>query len=139
MMISSLKGYPLPQIIDDEYLLGYGEGNQPSNTESSMSLFIYSIRLFDILPGILSTFYTKHDTTCSIGKVKVHGWSDNWLQDIWRYNKSLEELRDSLPDRLKMSYGAQDYSAGTQSPDDNTQLLRNVFHSRCVHYMSRST
>ncbi|EDO00513.1 hypothetical protein SS1G_14383 [Sclerotinia sclerotiorum 1980 UF-70] len=48
---------PEPAIIDDQYLSSDSQGVQQSGLHSRMYLFVYSLRLFDIMDEILSEFY----------------------------------------------------------------------------------
>ncbi|KIW70142.1 hypothetical protein PV04_02442 [Phialophora macrospora] len=129
VMIESTRDCPLPQAIDDEYLLSTAEGCQPVGQESRMLLFIYSIKLWNILHDVLSTFYSGKQSTCFVGRVEVHGWSPSWLNDLFQLEQSLEELEDSLPERLKLST--------LQRPDaqleDWVRLQIYVFQSRLLY------
>ncbi|QSZ28565.1 hypothetical protein DSL72_003063 [Monilinia vaccinii-corymbosi] len=91
-----------PAMIDDQYLSGNGEGVQPLGLHSRMYLFVYSIRLFDIMEEILSKFYIHQGGKCGSSSSKSFDpWSINDLASLLTINAKLDEFRESLPQVLK--------------------------------------
>ena len=125
-MIQATRESPLPQAIDDEYLLVNAEGCQPVGLEPRMNLFIYSIKLWNILHDVLSTFYSGSRNSCFIDKVEVHGWSPSWLNDLLRLDEALDGLQTSLPGNLKLAK----LEGTTSQVDDWVRLQIYVFQSR---------
>lgn len=97
-MISYQSRVPLPQMIDDEYLLEDGEGSQPSHVNPQLGSFVYSSKLFDILNDILVSFYVKTNTVFL--RSETRSWSCEELDAVLRLNMALNEFQDSLPSYL---------------------------------------
>ncbi|KAF7886500.1 uncharacterized protein EAF01_011178 [Botrytis porri] len=94
-----------PSIIDDQYLTADFHqvlGTQPSGVHSRMNLFVYSLRLFDIMDEILSNFYVFQG-----GKSESHSsksfdpWSVGDLASILTINAKLDDFRESVPQIFK--------------------------------------
>ncbi|KAJ9616544.1 hypothetical protein H2200_000263 [Cladophialophora chaetospira] len=129
VMIQATSESPLPQAIDDEYLLETTEGTQPASQESRMNLFIFSIKLWNILHDILSTFYSGSRNSCFVDEVEVHGWSTTWLYDLLKLDNALDDLQSSLPESLKL----EKLEAAALQVQDSDRLQIYVFHSRFLY------
>lgn len=91
-----------PAIIDDQYLSTEGEGVQPLGLHSRMYLFVYSLRLFDIMDEILSEFYLLQGGKSGSNSSKFFDpWSVRVLGNILTINGKLDDFRDSVPQILK--------------------------------------
>ncbi|KAL6360874.1 hypothetical protein LRP88_06582 [Fusarium phalaenopsidis] len=99
-MISTKSKVPMPLMIDDEYLLEDGEGRQPSHLNPQLASFVYSNKLFDILHGILVSFYEKKNTV--FRRLDTQFWSCDQLNTVLELNMALNEFRDSLPGYLSV-------------------------------------
>jgi hypothetical protein len=131
-MISAQTKVPLPQMVDDEILLQEGEGSQPSNIESRMSLFIFSIKLFDILHDVLATVYSPYEGSSSYQATGTRWWSGQRLNDMLRLNTVLGDLLEIVPDHLKFSNAPRT----ANNTDRRWQAMQaNLFQSR---YAARS-
>lgn len=95
MMIWAQSQVPMPQMIDDEYLLEDGEGSQPPHISPQLGTFVYSNKLFDILNDILAAFYVKRKH--ELPQSDARSWSCDELNTVLRFNKELNEFRASIP------------------------------------------
>jgi hypothetical protein len=126
-MISARTKVPLPQMVDDEILLQEGEGSQPSNIESRMGLFIFSIKLFDILHDVLATVYSPYEGSSSYQATGTRWWSGQRLNDMLRLNTALDDLLEIVPDHLKFSNAPRT----ANNTDRGWQAMQaNLFQSR---------
>lgn len=98
-MISTSK-IPLPLLIDDEYLSETEEGEQPPDKLSYMGLFVYSIKLLDILEEILSTFYSQQDSLNDSPYVNFQEKFRQEMHNILRLNSKLDAFVNTLPEYL---------------------------------------
>lgn len=102
-MVSSSWAVELPAMIDDEYLLEVGEGSQPPDAPSQMSLFMYSTRLFGILDEILSKFY-HHPTRLFLDDTGgVDSQFPETLTEVLRLEADLNRCNNEIPDFLNVS------------------------------------
>jgi hypothetical protein len=114
---------PLPQILDDEVLLPEGNKPQSRHTESRIALFVYSIKLFDILHEILVTIYNISERNYENEITSCRWWSGQRLHSMLRLNAALDDLLETVPIHLKLNVG--------QTTDDGCQLMQsNVFQAR---------
>ena len=91
-----------PAMIDDCYLSADHQGLQPSDLHSRMYLFVYSLRLFDIMDEILSEFYALEGGGSGSNSSKSFDpWSVRDLANILTINAKLDEWRDDVPEILK--------------------------------------
>ncbi|KAJ9645506.1 hypothetical protein H2204_001086 [Knufia peltigerae] len=125
MMVGSINDFPLPQAVDDEYLLEDGEGVQPAHQESRIILFIHCIKLFEIQRDTLLALYTKEASIKLSGKLHLSGWSEHWLSELLKINHSLEEVEEALPDQLRLTPLADHHEHG--------RFQSNVFNGRFLY------
>ncbi|APA14928.1 hypothetical protein sscle_13g096980 [Sclerotinia sclerotiorum 1980 UF-70] len=93
---------PEPAIIDDQYLSSDSQGVQQSGLHSRMYLFVYSLRLFDIMDEILSEFYVLQGGKSGSNSSKnFDPWSVRDLASILTINAKLDDFRESVPKILK--------------------------------------
>lgn len=105
-----------PTIIDDQYLSTNGQGVQPPGLRSRMTLFVYSIRLFDIMDEILSEFYAhqgEKSGSNSNSPKSFDSWSVRDLASILTINAKLDDFRESVPQIFK------DITQGSYTPGTN--------------------
>jgi hypothetical protein len=92
-MVARTGTTPVPSLIDDEYLLTDGEGQQPSETPSRMGLCAYSSKLFEILADVLSTFYAFDPRPLSPSKEYLQGIVHQALE----FDRRLDRFSDTIP------------------------------------------
>ncbi|KAM5369018.1 hypothetical protein ACJZ2D_009221 [Fusarium nematophilum] len=127
-MISTPTEVPLPQMIDDDYLLEVGEGAQPSRLNSQIGAFVYSNKLFDILNDILGTFYTGKSTLFQRKHTCDWGFQD--LETVLRFNRALNEFWHSLP-RYLANHGEAETSNNSQ--EARVALGAKILYSRFLY------
>ncbi|TGO69783.1 hypothetical protein BOTNAR_0007g00640 [Botryotinia narcissicola] len=126
---------PEPSIIDDRYLIAdfhQVPGAQPSGVHSRMNLFVYSLRLFDIMDEILSKFYVfqggknESDSTKSFDP-----WSVGDLASILTINAKLDDFRESVPRIFKdvnsFALGTDAFAPGQLHVVLQSKVLRSRF------------
>ncbi|CCD34452.1 putative transcriptional regulatory protein [Botrytis cinerea BcDW1] len=105
MIRSGSYDVPEPSIIDDQYLTADSHqvpGAQPSGVHSRMNLFVYSLRLFDIMDEILSKFYVFQGSKSESNLAKsFNPWSVDDLASILNINAKLDDFRGSVPQIFK--------------------------------------
>lgn len=105
MIRSGSYDVPEPSIIDDQYLTADSHqvpGAQPSGVHSRMNLFVYSLRLFDIMDEILSKFYVFQGSKSESNLAKsFNPWSVDDLASILTINAKLDDFRGSVPQIFK--------------------------------------
>ncbi|KAF3395135.1 hypothetical protein DPV78_009209 [Talaromyces pinophilus] len=119
-MILPGSSVPLPQMIDDEYLLDEGEGCQPPQLRSFIEGFVYSIRLFDILHDVLIACYSP-----SIGGDVL----DKQLSTVMRINSDLDRFLQDLPPHLSVEKRPED------SQDNSFSLYCNILNYRLLPHL----
>ncbi|KAF4423119.1 Zn(2)-C6 fungal-type DNA-binding domain [Fusarium acutatum] len=82
---------PLPQMIDDEYLLEEGEGCQPAATPSLLSALEVSMKIFDVVAGAREVNAASFSRALQMPE----------LIRILQLNERLTEIEDNLPEHLK--------------------------------------
>lgn len=133
-MISTRCNVPLPLMVDDEYLLGNGEGCQPSQSKSRMGLFIYSIKLFDIMNDVLFSCYFQKDGRYSSQDADIQRWSQQRLDEVLRLNSALDDFIETLPDHLRIKHTRE----STGDLQGNRSLLQaRVLYSRSATFKFR--
>ncbi|KAF4420578.1 Transcriptional activator acu-15 [Fusarium acutatum] len=119
-MLPCSSRVPLPLTIDDEYLLETGEGTQPPDSPCRLGLFIYTIRLLEILDKVLKCFYAQ-DALEGDEQTEMPLLA---LDKMLTLNSKLDIFLDGLPDYLKLHGG---------SPDFNTQQENTLLQSRILY------
>lgn len=103
-MISSPSSILLPLLIDDEYLLSEGEGQQPANTVSYVGLFLYSFKLFEMMSDVLKMVYHQKETSFQNTQpgTCTSWWRPNILDNILKLDTTLDTFLSSLPPHLRI-------------------------------------
>jgi hypothetical protein len=95
-----------PKAIDDAFLQCAGEGFQPLGLPSYVEGFVYSLGLFEILDDVLAV---SHDSQEEDEEEHTDGHRHrdrkpmSRLVDTLSLNSQLEDLVNSMPDRLRLS------------------------------------
>ncbi|SCV36739.1 related to transcription activator protein acu-15 [Fusarium fujikuroi] len=92
---------PLPQMIDDEYLLEEGEGCQPAATPSLLDALAVSMKIFDVVAGVREVNAASFSKALQMPE----------LMKILQLNERLTEIEDNLPEHLKYKSGQAASSA----------------------------
>ncbi|KAE8443487.1 hypothetical protein EG329_001798 [Mollisiaceae sp. DMI_Dod_QoI] len=101
-MISLPSSIPLPLLIDDEYLLVDGEGQQPANTDSYLGFFLSSLKLFDIMSDVLTMYYNQKESSLHSHHTGTPWWRSHLLDDILKIDSTLDDFANTLPNHLKI-------------------------------------
>ncbi|KUJ08915.1 uncharacterized protein LY89DRAFT_599295 [Mollisia scopiformis] len=126
MVAQAKSSTAIPAMIDDDFLLEYGIGTQPSQLPSRMALFVYSLRLFDILDEILTTCYPIRPSTSSQPDDQH---TPHLMNDILRLNGALDVLYEDIPSYLK----PEDSARSVDPHPEHVTLQKNVFRSRFLY------
>ncbi|KAF7915571.1 hypothetical protein BELL_0497g00010 [Botrytis elliptica] len=126
---------PEPSIIDDQYLTAdfhQVPGAQPSGAHSRMNLFVYSLRLFDIMDEILSNFYVFQGSKSESDSTKSFDpWSVGDLASILTINAKLDDFRESVPQIFKdvtsFALGTDAFAPGQLHVVLQSKVLRSRF------------
>ncbi|KAH7477397.1 hypothetical protein FOMA001_g10491 [Fusarium oxysporum f. sp. matthiolae] len=120
---------PLPITIDDEYLLEIGEGTQPPGSSCRLGLFVYTIRLLEILDEVLKSFYAQdaQEQVMDIDNQKKKPLLD--LDEMLRLNSQLDVFLDGLPDYLTL----QGTSTDSDVQQDNILLQPRILYCRFLY------
>lgn len=100
-MISSPSHVPVPLLIDDEYLLVEGEGEQPPDVPSRLGLFVSSCKLFEILHEILYNFYGEESGNGLLEQFKSDSRARDILVEVLDYNRRLDRFSNTIPEYLQ--------------------------------------
>jgi hypothetical protein len=119
-MVSDYAGIQLSSVIDDEFLLHHGEGTQPVNLPSKMSLFVYSTQLFDILEEVLSTFYYNGTKQPFFHGEGLDMWSREALSKVLQIDSKLVQFKAALPEIFSKGFA----QLGENEPFRNNILLQ---------------
>jgi hypothetical protein len=98
---------PLPEKIDDEYLVEDGIGTQPSGKPSIVDALIATIDMFEVIEGAQEATYGT----------LTRGLRLPELTEILQLNEKFDKIEDNLPSYLKNSKGST-----SNTPRD--QILR---------------
>ncbi|TPX08532.1 uncharacterized protein E0L32_010019 [Thyridium curvatum] len=101
---------PLPKEIDDEYLVEGGAGTQPPEKPSHMGLFVSACKLFEILHGILGTFYGPN----SDPRHNDPPPSEQVLGDVLNFNRQLDTFLKQMPEHLNIWSGPRALALGNE-------------------------
>lgn len=125
-MLPCRSRVPLPITIDDEYLLEIGEGTQPPGSPCRLGLFVYTIRLLEILDEVLKSFYAQdaQEQVMDIDNQTKMPLLD--LDEMLRLNSQLDLFLDGLPDYLTI----QGTSTDSDVQQDNTLLQPRILYCR---------
>ena len=126
-MILESSDVPLPEMIDDEYLLENSQGVQPTNVSPQMGCFVYSSHLFDILHEILVEIYVKKKANPQ--EQNALCWSGEGLQTIMTYHRALSKFQETLPAYLIKDDNNMSPSSIAES---GIALGSKILHSRCA-------
>ncbi|SCO78388.1 uncharacterized protein FRV6_02601 [Fusarium oxysporum] len=120
---------PLPITIDDEYLLEIGEGTQPPGSPCRLGMFVYTIRLLEILDEVLKSFYAQdaQEQVMDIDNQTKMPLLD--LDEMLRLNSQLDVFVDGLPDYLTL----QGTSTDSDVQQDNTLLQPRILYCRFLY------
>jgi hypothetical protein len=122
-MGSNYPDVELPTMIDDEFLLQVGEGQQP-NQPSRMFCFVYSIQLTNILEEVLLTFYHRQD-----GKLYLNSHPSEALSRVLTLDAKLHQFWKTIPDM----YILENHHQHRDTPwHSNVLLQASVLWNRCV-------
>ncbi|KAG5790027.1 hypothetical protein H9Q69_010921 [Fusarium xylarioides] len=124
-MLPCSSRVPLPLTIDDEYLLETGEGTQPPGSPCRLGLFVYTIRLLEILDEVLKCFYTQ-DAQESDEQTEMPLLA---LDKMLTLNSKLDIFLDGLPDYLKLYGGSPDLD----TQQGNTLLQPRILYCRFLY------
>ncbi|EGU86233.1 hypothetical protein FOXB_03255 [Fusarium oxysporum f. sp. conglutinans Fo5176] len=126
-MLSHSSLVPLPLMVDDEYLLEDGEGTQPAATLCRMGLFVYTVKLLDILNEMLHCFYAEagHAQVVTIGNHQERSMPD--LHEMLRLNSKLDQFLEALPSNLRL----QTVSGNPDAPSGSALLQARILYCRC--------
>lgn len=91
----------LPSMIDDEYLMEAGEGVQPIGLPSQMSLFVYTIRLFDILEEVLAIFYSAQCNLFFEDETRLGSQASEAFSEVLRLEAKLNQFNSEIPRFLR--------------------------------------
>lgn len=128
-MIPPQSEVPLPLDIDDEYLLAEGGGTQPLEVPSKLGMFVYSIRLYDILGDILSTVYTS-GVSSPVPSVDIkQRMTQSYIHHMIHLNRKLDDFTESLPRHLMVP---KDPTPSGTRPDPGGTFQARVLHCRSV-------
>ncbi|TEY44385.1 hypothetical protein BOTCAL_0352g00050 [Botryotinia calthae] len=135
MIRSGSYDVPEPSIIDDQYLTADSHqvpGAQPSGVHSRMNLFVYSLRLFDIMDEILSKFYVFQGSKSESNLAKSFDpWSVDDLASILTINAKLDDFRGSVPQIFKdvtsFALGTDAFAPGQLHVVLQSKVLRSRF------------
>ncbi|ENH68111.1 Transcriptional activator protein acu-15 [Fusarium oxysporum f. sp. cubense race 1] len=131
-MLPCRSRVPLPITIDDEYLLEIGEGTQPPGSPCRLGMFVYTIRLLEILDEVLKSFYAQdaQEQVMDIDNQTKMPLLD--LDEMLRLNSQLDVFVDGLPDYLTL----QGTSTDSDVQQDNTLLQPRILYCRCSAWWS---
>lgn len=87
--------------MDDEYLLSDGEGHQPVSTVSYMGLFLWSLKLFDIMSEVLALSNRLKEDAAQSSEAVAIWWRSHLLDDILKIDRTLDHFLEMLPDHLR--------------------------------------
>lgn len=117
-MIISPSTVPLPMMIDDEYLLVDGEGQQPAGIVSYLGLFLASLRLYDIMKDVVAKCYYQKEPLSQGERGVSPWWRSHHLDDILTLDNTLNDFLASIPNHLRTqnnsTQGWTEHAAGMQ-------------------------
>lgn len=123
---SGEESIPKPMVIDDEYLNEEQDAIQPADKVPRLGLFVWSLKLYDILYEILATLYNKGPEKSALRCRDGENW--NLLSDVLTLNQRLDEFQEQLPEYLRPQ--TQSMSPPNLQNADHEKLQRQVLHCR---------
>lgn len=129
-MISSFS-LPLPLLVDDEFLLSNGEGQQPEDTISYLGLFVSSITLYEIMADVLAMSSAYRELRLRETQKSRPWWDFHSLDRILEINKALEEFELSLPTHLR---APQSYDEAIKNSQRMAWIQAKILHCRYVFH-----
>lgn len=135
-MVTKNWDVPLPALIDDEYLLAEGQGQQPSHIPSRLALLISSSNLFSILDEILNFFYAEHLSKDLDGKGEDDSHVREMISKVLVLNRRLEEFADTVPDYIR---GAISACRAPKEQNTSVQIQEQVLYCRYVARLGYSS
>ncbi|KAF4453989.1 transcriptional regulatory [Fusarium albosuccineum] len=117
---------PLPQMIDDEYLLEDGEGTQPEDSPCRKGLFVYTVRLLDILSEVLGSFYAEAGHAQIVSSDKNQHTSIPDLHEMLRLNSKLDQLLEAIPASLRLKLVLRN----SETPSGSALLQARILYCR---------
>src|SRR5258706_16416748 len=102
-MTSNNRTVKYPELIDDEYLVDTDlqssdieDGQQPDSIRPRIGCFVYTLKLFEILDDILSTFYNSPENRTLQSKSKDHRTSNLDFTSLVELDRRLNEFEATL-------------------------------------------
>jgi hypothetical protein len=92
-----------PKAIDDQLLQCAGEGSQPVGLPSYIEGFVYSLGIFEILNDVLAVTHSLQEDEYASERRDRGRKSMLRLVDTLSLNSRLDDMEESMPDRLKLS------------------------------------
>lgn len=89
---------PLPQAIDDEYLLEEGEGYQPANKPSKLEFFRNYLQLSEVPREITDSMHALGQNSIEQGSTTS---LTQYVSEMPKYCLQLDEMLDNLPSQLQ--------------------------------------
>ncbi|KAL7928363.1 hypothetical protein V8C35DRAFT_326004 [Trichoderma chlorosporum] len=89
---------PLPQIIDDEYLLEEGEGSQPADRPSRLEFFRHYRQMCDVPFEIAENIHMLGQSQSEYGSKSL---LTKYISELPKYCLQLDEFLDGLPEHLQ--------------------------------------
>lgn len=94
---------PLPEKMDDVYLLEDGTGIQPADLPSILDAFVVTVRIFEIMEGARRIDYGSFNHNLRLPE----------LTEVLQLNEKIDQIENGLPSHLK-----RDYSGDANTPRD---------------------
>jgi hypothetical protein len=117
---------PLPLVTDEEYLANDGIGFQPVTSPRRIGLFVYSIKLFDILSEILKSFYAEDGQAKTSSAIRPEERIVPNLHEMLRLDAKLDRFLEGLPSELRL----QSLLQNSEAPSNNALLQARILHCR---------
>lgn len=95
---SKINHVPLPQAIDDEYLLVEGEGCQPANMPSRLEFFRIYLQLSEVPREITDSMHALGQNSIEQGSTTS---LTQYVSELPKYCLQLDEMLDNLPSQLQ--------------------------------------
>lgn len=127
---------PRPLPLDDEFLRSDGEGAQPREVPSRMSMFVSSSILFDILYKVLCRLYFNEAYHSHTQRQGLESTIVVMLPDILELNRELDQFSMSIPDYLRWQEDSVCPKAYSQI--GHVRLQQHVLQCRFVPLWPRS-
>ncbi|KAL7815244.1 hypothetical protein V8C26DRAFT_421186 [Trichoderma gracile] len=113
---------PIPQPIDDEYLVEVGEGSQPPDRPSMLDFFRYYRRLSDVPKEIADNLHLIFQSLAEQGSTSL---LTTYISEIPKYCEKLNELLVNLPGHLQ--------EANAHAVDECFQIQGQLMRTRTLY------